>query len=259
MVNSMKKGQVTVWIIIAVILLASILLFLFLRNERTEPGIVIQGSEFSPEQFLTQCTSGYVDEVTSIILPQGGLVSPLNYRQFDSVNVEYLCENVGFYEPCINQHPVLMQEIKKQIDEYVTPRIDNCFNELKVEMEKRGAGVVLDVGEPEVEIKLGEDRIFVTIDKGLTIEELGNTRVFEQFEVEVTNPTYNLAMIAMEIAAQEADYCYFEYVGYRILYPRYIVRPYVLSDPTKIYKITDTKSGRFMQIAIRSCAIPAGF
>ena len=38
-----------------------------------------------------------------------------------------------------------------------------------------------------------------------------------------------------------------------------VIKPFTMSEPTTIYQITDTKSGKFMNIAIRSCAIPPGF
>ena len=65
-------------------------------------------------------------------------------------------------------------------------------------------------------------------------------------------------MIAMGIDEQEAEYCYVEYVGYRILYPRYSIEPYYMSDPTVIYTVRDTLTNEKMMVAIRSCAIPAG-
>ena len=62
----------------------------------------------------------------------------------------------------------------------------------------------------------------------------------------------------MEISNQEAKYCYFEYVGYMLLYPKMDIEKFAMSDSTKIYTLKDKKSDKEMNIAIRSCAIPPG-
>ncbi len=253
-----KVGQISMWIIIGVLLVASIILFLMLGEKET-PEIGTQGHpEVASENILKQCTEEYTEEIIDLLLPQGGFASPKNYELFNGTPVEYLCENAGFYSPCVNQHPVLMKEIKNQIDGYVTERIENCFNDAKKETEKRGGKMTLSSAPAEVDVVLGQDQVKIIATKTVTTEEMGEKKTVEKIEIDIKSPVYNLAMIAMEIAAQEADYCYFEYVGYRILYPRYKIVPHRMSKPTKIYQITDTMSGKTMNIAIRSCAIPAG-
>ena len=70
---------------------------------------------------------------------------------------------------------------------------------------------------------------------------------------------YDLASVANEIASQEAKFCYFEYVGFNILYNDFDIRKDTLSDSTKIYTIKHKKTAAEMNIAVRGCAIPAGF
>jgi len=252
-----KAGQVTIWIILAVILIAVVLLFLALDEEQI-PLIATQGAPgFAPETFIQTCVEEYVEDATRVMLPQGGFISPKNTVGYNGTEVEYLCENIGFYEPCINQHPVLLKEISQQIEDHVDSEIGNCFNELETVIENRQGDISFGFGH-EIDVRLGEDRIFVDIEKDITITEREDRRVFGGFSFEITNPIYNLATIALEIAAQEADYCYFEFVGYGLVYPRYKIIPYYMSDPTVIYTIIDTRLDKQMSIAIRSCAIPAG-
>lgn len=254
-----RKGQVTIFVVLAVILLASIILFFVLtRDADTEvPG---QGETvFEPSSFIETCAKDSVIEATNIMLPQGGFISPQNPRNFDGKPVEYICENAGFYNPCIQQHPVLIQEMKQEIKNYISPRIEDCFSEMETEFERRNAGVIFINGlSPQIDVSFAQDLIKLNIKQSLKIEKSEETQTFEEFNIDIKSPAYNLAIIAMEIAAQQARYCYFEYVGYNIIYNRYKVEPFALSDPTRIYTITDKDSGQFMRIAIRSCAIPAG-
>ena len=90
------------------------------------------------------------------------------------------------------------------------------------------------------------------------MEKNGQTMKYNEFNADIKSPLYNLAKIAIEIASQQAKFCYFEYVGYMILYPRYSIDVFAMSDSTKIYSIEDRESGKKLNIAIRSCAIPPG-
>ena len=87
----------------------------------------------------------------------------------------------------------------------------------------------------------------------------GISQDFSSFATALKNPLYDIAYVANEIASQEAKFCYFEYVGFNILYNKFDIKKYTLSDSTKIYTIKDKQSGEEMNIAVRGCAIPAGF
>ena len=229
---------------------------------RTNPELIRpnQGEEtFDTQSYIEQCARQSVIEVTDIIIPQAGLLNLRNSIMFNNTKVEYICDYIGYFEPCINQHPALMQEIKRDISSYVTPKLDECFKNMKMEFEKKQAQVNFDDSSPPlIKIGLGKDRIFINVEKKTTIEKLGESNSFDELNFEVSSPLYNLASIAMEIADQEAKYCYFENVGYSIVYPRYNIGLFRMSESTKIYTIRDTNSGKSMNIAIRGCAIPQG-
>ncbi len=250
-----KRGQMTIWIIIAVFLAASVILFLFIERKASEP-IEVAVEEGNPKQFIKKCVENYADEAVAILLPQGGFIEPEQSIMYKGINVSYLCYNRGNYHPCINQHPMLLSEMQKVIENYVEPRVDSCFNELKTELEKRNFDV--SMGEMEMNVALAPKRIYVDIQREMTISQRGESSSYDNFDVEIISPLYDLARIAMEIANQEAEYCYFEFVGYMILYPEFKIKKDSLSESSSIYVIEDKKSGKIMNIAIRGCAIPPG-
>ncbi|MBS3089046.1 hypothetical protein J4402_04720 [Candidatus Pacearchaeota archaeon] len=252
-----KTAQVAVWIILAVVLLASVILF-FTLTSKEDVEIIESGQvDFvNAPSFMQRCTREYVLDAVDIMLPQGGFVSPKNSIWFNNTNIEYLCENTGFYEPCVNQHPLIVKEIEEEIRNYIYPRVEECFGELGEEIRKRNGEFVF--GDLDIEISLGEDRIFLTLNRDVKIEKNGAEKNYKKFEIVVPSPVYNLAVIAVEIASEEAQFCYFEQAGYSVYYPRYKIERYVMSAPTKIYVIRDKDTGKEMNIAIRSCAMPAG-
>jgi hypothetical protein len=252
-----RKAQATMWIILAIIILALIIFLLYFRSERP-PEITPPGDSVNERTFMERCVEDSVNEAVSIMLPRGGFVNPENFRMYNETPVAYLCENKGYYDPCIQQHPMLIKEMEQEIDRYITPMVRDCFVELVQESADNDVEVISGVSPAEVYVNLRQDSVLIEIDKSLTFIEKDETREVKSFDFVVDNSAYNLATVALEIAAQEATYCYFEYIGFNAFYPRYKIRPFGISDSVIIYQIEDSISKQEMRIAIRSCAIPAG-
>lgn len=253
-IKKSKRGQMTIFVILAIAIVGAIILF-FLLRDNANPLIEERISE-DPSIYIGSCTKRHVNDIVDIILPQGGFSDGGNRKMFNGINVTYLCYNSGNYLPCINEHPVLLSEIKKEIKKYIEPRIDECFLNYKKEIENRNG--IVELGEMKIDLELIKDRIFVYIERKINMEIKDQTYEFNDYEIEIINPIYNIARVAMEIASQEAKYCYFEYVGYMVLYPRFNIERFALPDSSEIYSIIDKQSGKKMNIAVRSCAIPPG-
>lgn len=248
-----RKGQVAIWVVVAIVIVATIILiYILFRGKANVSGT----DEFNPQSYMDRCVKSSVDEALVIMLPQGGFVNLTNYKNYNGQKVAYLCQNNGNYKPCLNQHPMYLNEMKGEIKNYISLRVEKCFQDLKTEIENRKG--IVDMGSMKIEISLGPDRVFADINRTFSITKNGAVQKFSGFNVQVINPIYDLGLLAMEIASQEAKYCYFEYVGYMILYPEFKIEKTALSDSTKIYSIKDKKSGEVLNIATRGCAIPAG-
>ncbi len=250
-----KRGQVAIFVILALILVASIILFFTIERKVTTS--VQEG--FNAGAYIQQCAREYVDEAVELMLPQGGFIEPTNFRTYNKIHVAYLCENEGSYKGCVNQHPEFLSEMSREIENYAEPRIGRCFDNMKSEIEKRRGEV--SYGAMDVNVSLAPDRVILEIEKSTTITIQESTQTINNYKVEVLSPLRELGRIANEIASQEArgQNCYFEYVGHNILYPKYKITPFMMSDGTAIYTIKDKRSGKELNIAIRSCAGPAGF
>lgn len=256
----MKRGQITIWVILAIVLFATTLIVFFLIKDVKIDKPYETDSVFDLESILNRCAEMAVNEAVDLMLPHGGFINPENTVFFNNTHIAYLCVNNIYYDPCILQHPALLNEIKQEIKNYVTPIIEGCFEDIEREFESSGA-VVDFIGGLNVDVDLGKDRVFLDIQQKTNVRKSGESRIFENINIEITNPIYNLATLGMEIASQESSYCYFEFIGYNALYPRYKIRPDVITIDLKsvtIYSITDTKSGKIMNIAISSCSIPPG-
>jgi hypothetical protein len=247
-----KRGQIAIAVIIAILIVA-IILIVFGVGRR--PSVEVT-AETNPQAFVEKCTRDATEEAIELLLPQGGFIEPEDFKLYNDIKISYLCKHRGHYRPCINQHPMFLNEIKREIANHVQPQVEQCLLNLKSELEKRQYEVGLY--RVNTSVSLGPDRVITAITGRVTIAKGEETRGFERIEAEVKNPLYDLASIAMSIANSEAIYCYFEYVGYMSLYPRFQIKKTSVSDSTSIYTIIDRESDKEMNIAIRGCVIPAG-
>ena len=248
-----------IWVILAVFLAAVIVLFLIVQGGPSVVNIIPSGAPtFGVDSYLARCVSLEVEKAVSIMLPQGGFIIPRDYRFFNKTAVEYICETKGYFEPCINQHPVFIDEMEDEIIWYISPGIGACIGEIKYEIERRGGTFFADPGGAEVDVELEYGEVVVKIKQGIIVNEKDLKREFNEFVFGVRSSAYNLGVIAQDIANQEASFCYFETAGFTLANPRYKVVRKVLTDQSKIYILTDTKLKETMMVAVRSCALPEG-
>ena len=253
-INS-KRGQVAIWIILALAIVLIISLIFFVS--RGKP-VISQSVDYgNPEAFIDSCAKNAILDAEKIIVPQGGIVEPKNFVVYNNISIVYMCKNSGYFEPCIQQHPSLLNDMENEIINYAKPKIDNCFQQLKSELEKRNNEVTFNGFDFKVKLIPGRIRSEITTDMKVKNEQ--EVKEYKDFKNDLVSSIYELGRIAINIANDEAKYCYFEYVGYMALNPEFLIEKTTLGDSTKIYSIKDIKSGEKMNSAIRGCAIPAGF
>lgn len=241
-----KKGQMTVWIIIAIVLIAAIILFAFVQNRQPAEKVNVD----NPRAQIQKCVRDTVENISDLILHQGGFVNPTNFKMYNNEKVGYLCENSVNSIGCVNQHPALITEISSQFNDYLSPRIQRCFEDLRIALEKRGSTVNLGPLNFKVDILPG--KISLNMKRQMTLVSGEKTQTFGDFSQDIPSSIYDLANVAVEIVNDEAVYCDFDYVNYIQLHYGIDVMKDSISDSTKIYTIIDTSNKNRMNIAIKS-------
>ncbi len=249
-----KKAQVTIFIIFALILVVIIALIFVLSKPVPE---VIEKDAKNPQQYIDVCVREGVKQALDIIMPQGGFLEPLNYQLYKNNRVAYLCYTEKYYTACTNQHPAYIKDIENEINNYIQPIVRDCFTSLKQTLEKQNYNI--EQGAESIKVNLKTKQVEVIIDKNFIMKKGSDVNEYKQFTSKLNNPAYDLVLIAIEIANQEARFCNFEYVGYAALYPLYRIDKTRIGEDIKIYTITEKSSQEKLNIAIRSCIIPSGF
>ena len=253
--TSQTRGQVTIFIIIAIMVISAIALFFVFREEVI---IEIGGKpEENPEAFFNSCIKDKIEESIIVISLHGGYIDNPLHKEFkfegeNFVNISYLCYTQSNYAQCINQKPLFTQDLKKEIKNYISSDVEDCFNEM-VESFSRGYIVNSDYKDFEVEIL--PKRVIIQTDLRMTLTKSGESTEYKNFEITVASRLYEISNLVQEIVNQEAEFCYAEDLGISLTYPEFKIDKLTTGE-SLIYSIEHEDSEEKFRFALRTCVIP---
>jgi hypothetical protein len=245
------KGQVTIFIIIGIVIVAGIILLFFFLG-----GVEVDSpADLGPKVFVDKCVRDVVEASVEKMLENGGEILPSRAIAYKGEEWNYLCYQADYYQGCYNIHPMLEMQIEAEIVRDTETDVQGCFNSMREDFEDRGFDVGGGATEYSVDILPG--MVEISLSKRIDVSREGSSQSFEDFDSEILSPIYELVQIARDVVNSEAQYCNFEYNGYMLLYPRYDIRRIDYSD-SKIYRLIDRRSKDEFRFAVRSCAFAPG-
>ena len=244
-----KRGQITIFIIVAILVVAIVALFFAFPKLRTAVGI--EKLE-SPENFIQTCLEDAIKEDVELISLQGGSLEPSPNILYQDNKLQYLCYSNEYYKPCIVQIPFLRKHIEDEIKNSIEEDVDFCFNSLKQTYGDRGYTTNLKKGETIVELL--PQKILLTINSEFTFSKDDDNQRRETFRVVVNNNLYELVAIAQNIIEWETIYGGADPDGYMDAYSNLKVEKYPQTDETTIYILTNKDTENKFQFASRSIA-----
>jgi hypothetical protein len=246
-----KKGQVTIFIIVALVIVAILLIIFLYPRFRTSTQ-----QAFSPETFLSSCIEPQLKPVIAQLGLHAGYLTPEGTVQFKDQNVKYLCYTSKYYETCLNQQPMIKENFEKNLVSFVSKEASLCMSELKAEYEQQGYSVTLGQINSNVSLVPGNVKIRITAPMTVTKESSQN---FNHFDINVRSQMYDLTMIASSIVEFESTYGNSETTLYMQYYPDLKIIKTQLSDGTRIYEINNVVTNETFTFASRSVAWPPGY
>ena len=245
-----SRGQVTIFIIIALIVVVAVFAFFVF------PEIAVTTSTVNPSSFLRECIEDNLNEAKGILSRQGGYLETDNSVLYEGESIQYLCYTSEDYVPCKIQQPLLVDHIESEIESYINPRARECLQQLESEYESRGFDVQSQEGETEVEISLG--KISVDFLTSMTVTREDSTQSFEKFAVGLESRWYDLILISVDILEFEAVLGDSETTAYTQFYPDLIIEK-VKRDGDTIYKLRNVVTEDEFVFATRSLVWPQGY
>jgi hypothetical protein len=244
-----KKSQITIFIILALIIVVLIALFFVSVNPRK----VQISDEKTPQVFIDSCAKDSLEKLLLNLSQNGGDIKPESSVMYNNTNRSYLCYTNEYYKECVNQRPKLIEHIEEEITDNIRQDVVDCFNTLKENLEKR---YKVSMGNLEINTDLKPNEVTVEIKRKLKMTRDDEVKEFDNFKIGMIYPMYEFAETAMEIVNQESHYCTFDSLGYMIIYPRYNIDKIKTGESDKIYHIIDRRTNYEFYFAIRSCALP---
>jgi len=248
-----KRGQVTLFIIVAIliIIIGAIIYFLF-------PGIgtnIKQDTE-NPEVYLQQCLQEEFESKIKNITSHGGSLKPEHYIMYEGDKIEYYCYTEEYYKTCVVQRPLIKHHVEKGILNAIDEKSKTCFDEMVNSFESKGYEVELDRKGKSVNIMPGRTILNFNHSLALTKED---TKNYDKFSISVNNKLYEMVFIAMSIIDWETSYGDAETTVYMDYYRDIKVEKKKQSDGSTIYILTDRDKGTKFQFASRSIPWPPGY
>jgi hypothetical protein len=245
-----RKGQVTIFVILALILVAVVvIIFAF-------PEVNVFSDSVNPGQYLKSCIEPEINVIKDTLSSQGGYANPTHYTFYQDVKLQYLCYISESYLPCVVQQPLLLKHVEKEVKNYIEPRAKQCLQDLKNQYERKGYDV--KSSSSEIKISVISGKILVDFLAPLTVTK-ETTQTFQKFAVSVDSSWYDLILTAVSVIQYESTLGDSETGLYILYYPNLKIEKTRRDDGTTIYQISDVTTDDRFDFATRSLIWPQGF
>jgi len=251
-----RRGQVTIFIIIGILLVVAVILFFILSGSGI-PGTGGTEKKQNPTGFLDLCLEDKIKEGAQRIAIQGGSIAPSFSRNFMfteegiSRPISYLCYTEIPYEACGVQVSMLTQKIENELQDYIASEVESCFQGLGASLESQG--YVVDARYHGFTLSIIPEKIKVNINAELILTKNDQTTTQKDFEVGIFSRLFELSSLAQEIVNQESTYCSFSYGGYTVLYPNYDIETFRTADSDTIYTLKYKNFPDKFRFIVRGC------
>ncbi len=247
-----KRGQVTAFVILGIIIVALVLLLLYTKTD------VFMFTP-SPEDLdkvmsdirtdVISCIGKVSDEPIRRIALQGGYLSTPEgtYRLYDDVTISYLCYNMENDPRCRNRM-LRKGDMEEQLNKAIDFALSTCVNVKDFESGK----IKIDTPEKwEVTTAINPESVLVTVNYPVTIKSETAMLKEDSFSKAFKYPLGELYDVSQDILDFETTYGEFDQLTYMLvnhgLYRIEKLRPY----PDKIYLLNKEDSNYMFQFTIQ--------
>ena len=250
-----KRGQVTIFIILAIVIVIGIAAFFILRPS---PSAEISPRE-NPLAFIEKCMQDGIDEVLPSVLAQAGFAeidkSPDKSLIYQDKHVHYLCYVEEELTLCTINTPMLKSEMETQLRKATQPKLEGCFAKLKEEF----SGYEYTESNLNYTISISPNNLKATAIKKITVSRDGLSQEFNSFIYETSSPIFDFLLLSNDILVDELscicgqESCTTDVLELSRFNPYFQISVFVAGNDEKVYTIKDTRSQQEFKFAVRNC------
>lgn len=249
MIKIKKRGQVTLFIILAILLVFAIgLLFYYL-----EPDFIFSRST---EPRFDSCISNSVNEKIKNLALTAGVANPTFVYLYMGKNHTYLCYTDEFYRPCVNQEPLLVSRFERSLAESLLQDFQACYDSSVQDLIDRGFEV--SRGRAEFNVSIEPNEIIIKVDAPTTVTIGDTSSTTREYVVRHRTNLYEVLMIAVSLVQFETYYGDSEQQMQMMYYPDVKIEKIRRDDNVKVYIITEKNEKFEYRFAIKSFPWPSG-
>jgi len=246
-----KKGQVTLFVIIALIIVVSgTLVFTLSGGIRS-----LSDAENNPRLFLKDCVEDTLENFVYNASMNGGSLNPEFYHDYYGSKVEYLCSASRNYASCVVQRPFIQQYMEEELTKAIEPKLMSCIDALEDNFKGKNFQVSSEFKGYNVSIL--PKRISLNVNYDLSLVKTETNR-YSEFTINLNNNLYELVGVARSIIEWETLLGDAEIKEYSAIYHDLDIRKNRVEDEVKIYTIEDRRTKDKFQFATRSFVFPPG-
>lgn len=247
--NMKKKGQVTIFIILAILIVSAILLYSFWLK----PTYLSSSSE---KLKIESCVEDVLREAISELALTAGQLEPEFSYQFSGQDIPYLCYSGEYYKQCTVQNPFPEKTFEDNLYVLTEKEIESCYTESVKNLKSKGYSISGEV--PDYSLELQSGKVVVTFLEGISITRDSVSETGD-LKVEYPSKIYEQLLIATSILQQEIQFGDSDVTTIMQLYPEFLIEKLKRDEGTTLYVITDKDTKTKYQFASRSLAWPPGY
>ncbi len=166
-----KKGQVTAFMILGIVVVIVVILIYFARSEL---GVGRPKQQFldlqlkSIQDEVNRCVDEKVPQGLKLFGLQGGTLKPASYKLYNGNQVQYLCSNIPNDNRCLNLLKPLGSMVG-DLNKYAEFELNNCLDPNK--FKSLFGTYDINIGTLKIDIDLENEKTLVNVDYPVTLSK----------------------------------------------------------------------------------------
>ena len=247
--NMQKRGQVTLFVIIGIVLIILIGLGYYVYDLRGI-GIPVEtflASNMQPvKENAMKCMDDVGGDLLNDFISQGGVLSPDNYLLYKGDVVPYLCSDLPGKE-CLN-HLRTKEQMEDELENAITLGMNDCID--KDILENIFAGYEYNIGDISTDVQIMDAGVLLEVDYPVELTKKGYTEKLDTLNENIEVPLGGMYDVVYDILQQRTVGGDFETVPYMLEnrgeFEITVDKPY----PDEVYIINAKNSDYKFQFAI---------
>ncbi len=251
----LKRGQVTILVIVGVVILFAFIFVYMLRSGYIEK--VVQTGDVSKRlelefdsiknEQIGSCISKETNSAMKLIGDNGGYLTSIDKAGFYGQQFTVLCKPI-LNEPAKCARSALdVNFLEQRLQEHLKEQLFKCID-LSAYREK---DYILQDGEIKTDVKINLKNVIITVDYPVSISKGAIAFNTSVFKIDVNVPLREMLFVVNDVLNTESNGQFFHIASYSLSHPRYEVKEYSLA-PRKFYVIRNYDSNYAFRFAVEN-------